>query len=130
MTGFSYENKTNAYELTIGRDYIGDEAELQKFAEKYWEGPSPILLCLEDGICPDGEDGEYERIKNGLRAWLFMKGVDRFIKQTGTENKKAKDTQTPDSLPDKRWDRDIENIHTLVHIATYQAVENVKIKKV
>jgi hypothetical protein len=58
-----------------------------------------------------------------------MKGLDKFIKETATENKKAKEKKASGALADPRWERDIENIHTLLHIATYQAVDNMRMKK-
>lgn len=125
MTGFSYENKDGAYKLTIGKGYTGEDPSLQAFAENYWNGPNPLTLYLADGIEPDMKDDCYKHIVYGLRGWLVMKGLERFIKQTATENRQAKDGNAP---PNPRWDRDIESIHTLVHIVAYQAVEGAIIK--
>jgi len=120
MNGFSYENKDGVYELRVGAGYTGEEQRLQEFARKYWEGPCPITLYLGEGVSP-------RKVADGVKGWLLLAGVNRFIKDTSSDKKNSV-TREGTASSDPRWERDIENLQTLLHIVVYQAVDNIKVK--
>ena len=108
MTGFSCENNNGSYELTIDKDYTGNETEIQEFAEEYWNTPKDITVYIGGGVV-------LKKVVDDLRSWMMHKGIERYIPKEKIE---------PGDVRAKDW----ENRYQLLHITTHVVTGNMKIK--